>query len=514
MRLVLAGVSVIALAGLALWTRGAESLGAAAEAHRRGATYPDYADAVIPPNIAPLNLKVLESGRKFCLLVSGASGAAIEVFSGRGDMRIPVDEWRRLLTANAGGELAMDIYVKGAAGWTHFDGWRNRVAVEAIDPYVVYRYIPPIYDKWGRISLRQRDLRSFEERVLFDNERSEDAGGKTAGNACVNCHTFLNRSPAQMLVHSRPSRGGQTPGMILVRGKRAEKVDTRVGGRGAASYAAWRPDGKQLAFSRNSLLQIFHTAGVEVREVVDRDSDLGLYDLDTGKVHTVPQISRPDHLETWPAWSPDGRYLYFSSARQLSSDRKNPPPNWDSIRYDLARVSFDAGTGEWGEAETVVSGAQLGRSVSQPQVSPDGRFLMFTGHDHGSFPIFQPSADLYLVELHGGAVRRIDEINSERADSYHSWSGNSRWVIFASKREDGMFARLYLAHLGEDGRFGKAFVLPQEDPGFYERCLMTFNRPELIASPVEVGAAELTRAINSGAGGPAAQGAEEPYQRR
>jgi hypothetical protein len=172
MRLVLAGVSVVALAGLALWTRGAESLGVAAEAHRRAATYPDYADAVIPPNIAPLNLKVLESGRKFCLRVSGASGAAIEVCSGSGDMRIPAEAWRQLVAANAGGELAMDIYVKGATGWTHFDRWRNRVAVDGIDPYVVYRYIPPIYDKWGRISLRQRDLRSFEERVLFDNERS------------------------------------------------------------------------------------------------------------------------------------------------------------------------------------------------------------------------------------------------------------------------------------------------------------------------------------------------------
>ena len=49
---------------------------------------------------------------------------------------------------------------------------RNRIAADQIDPYVVYRFLPPVYDKWGRMSLRERDLRSFEERVLFDNQQT------------------------------------------------------------------------------------------------------------------------------------------------------------------------------------------------------------------------------------------------------------------------------------------------------------------------------------------------------
>lgn len=143
---------------------------------------------------------------------------------------------------------------------------------------------------------------------------------------------------------------------------------------------------------------------------------------------------------------------------------------------------------------------------------------MFTGHDHGSFPIFQSSSDLYLVDLSRIATlpttpRRLDEINSGRADSYHSWSSTGRWVIFSSKREDGMFTRLYLTHLEPDGRFGKPFVMPQEDPEFYSPCLMAFNRPELIAEPVTVSARELARAINSAAGGvPPAKPAEEVWQ--
>lgn len=513
----------LAAAGLAALRSRAESLAGYAEARRPAAMYPEYAGTVIPPNIAPLNFEVREPGEKYCVRVSAAAGAPIEVFSAGPRLRFPAEAWRALLQANAGGELRIDIFARRESRWSHFETVRNRIAAEEIDPYVVYRYLPPVYDKWGPISIRQRDLATFDERVLIDNTRSVDPDGRSAGGGCFNCHTFLNHAPDQMLLHFRPGSGtGQGPAMVLARGGKAEKIDTRVNGRGAASYASWHPSGKLIAFSRNSLLQIFHTAGPEVRDVIDRDSDLALYEVDSGRMYTVPQISRPDRLETWPNWSADGRYLYFSSARTPTGDKKDLPLQYDKVRYDLARVSFDPAAGSWGDVETVVSSEALGRSISLPVVSPDGHYLMFTGHEYGSFPIFQPSSDLYLLDLRGrGGPRRIDEINSDRADSYHSWSSNSHWVIFSSKREDGMFARLFISHTEGDGRFGRPFVLPQEDPGFYARCLMTFNRPELITKPVPAAAAELTRAINSTArqasheaAPPAAAGSatDEPYQ--
>jgi Tol biopolymer transport system component len=424
-------------------------------------------------------------------------------------MQIQPGAWRSLLAANPGGELKMDVYAQGEGGWLHFDTAQIRIAAEEIDPYVVYRYIPPIYNTWDRISLRQRDLRSFDERSLLDTQRSLDRDGKSAG-VCINCHTFLNHGASQMLIQTRPGqKASQIPAMILVQNGHARKVDTRIGGSAAATYTSWHPSGKLLVFSRNRIVQMLHTAGVETREVVDTDADLGVYRVDTGQMYTVPQISRPDRLETFPTWSPDGRYLYFTSA-PVWTDRKKPSPvKYDTVQYDLDRIAYDPATDRWGEVETVVAAAQLHKSISLPLVSPDGQFLIFCGHDYGSFPIYQPSSDLYLLDLRQiqsspvvGKIepRRLDEINSSQSDSYHSWSSNGRWIIFTSKRDDGVFARLYVAHFDASGRFGKPFLLPQQDPDFYGRCLMTFNRPELLREPVTVSEAELARAMDSPAG--------------
>ena len=89
---------------------GAENVEQYAEAHRPAAMYPDYSGTVIPPNLAPMNLQVLEQGRKFRLRVSAAAGPPLEVFDTGGDMRIPLKAWRKLLDANRGGDLRMDIY--------------------------------------------------------------------------------------------------------------------------------------------------------------------------------------------------------------------------------------------------------------------------------------------------------------------------------------------------------------------------------------------------------------------
>jgi hypothetical protein len=88
-------------------------------------------------------------------------------------------------------------------------------------------------------------------------------------------------------------------------------------------------------------------------------------------------------------------------------------------------------------------------------------------------------------------------VNSPRSESWHSWSSNSRWIAFASKRRDGLFARVYFSFVDESGQAHKPFLLPQKDPTFYDRLLKTYNVPELVPVAAPVQSRTLGRAIRT-----------------
>jgi Tol biopolymer transport system component len=244
-------------------------------------------------------------------------------------------------------------------------------------------------------------------------------------------------------------------------------------------------------------MQFFHTARAEPRDVADFASDIALYLTDADKVVSTGAIADPDYLETYPAWSADGKYLYFSRARVLwSDDPAIPPAHYDELRYDIARIAYDIESGEWGEVETVLSAAETGLSMTQPRPSPEGRFLLFCGSEYGCFPIYDESADICLMDLGTGEWRRL-ALNSDRQDTWRSWSSNGRWFVFSSKRGNGVVARPYIAYFGPDGQVGRPFVLPQRDPAFYEGYLQTFNLPELSPYPIPATEGEMLRAARS-----------------
>jgi hypothetical protein len=108
---------------------------------------------------------------------------------------------------------------------------------------------------------------------------------------------------------------------------------------------------------------------------------------------------------------------------------------------------------------------------------------------YGNFPPYQPAADLYEYAVDCRQLRKL-EVNSDQCDSYPCWSSNGRWIVFSSKRRDGLFARPYFSHRDERGRFSKPVLLPQRDPGFYDSFINNFNRPELVTGPVVAGAKE------------------------
>jgi len=159
------------------------------------------------------------------------------------------------------------------------------------------------------------------------------------------------------------------------------------------------------------------------------------------------------------------------------------------------RIAYDINTDTWGKPEVVLAAADTGRSNVLPRISPDGKFLLFCTLNFGNFAAFNRTSDLWMLELKTGKHRRLD-ISSDQADAYHSWSSNSRWIVFSSKRLDGFLARPYLSYVDETGRAHKAFILPQEDPAFYDSYIRIFNVPELVSEPVVLKQRDIARALH------------------
>ncbi|MHC4417351.1 MAG: TolB family protein [Planctomycetota bacterium] len=449
---------------------------------------PDYHGTVIPPNIAPLNFLIQEDGLLYYVKIYSPKGKPIEVVSKSPKIIIPDQSWRRLLSTNRGEQIAFDIFVKAKDGkWTAFSTLTSSIASEPIEDYLVYRKIHPAHGVWKEIGVYQRDLQTFDETIVLDNRYFK--------RGCLNCHAFCNNRTDKMLIGIRSEKYGSSA--VLAEDGTVSKIGTKFG------YTSWHPSGRLAAYSVNYVGQFFHSAREEVRDVIDLDSFVAYYSLDSETVKTSPDLSKKDRLETYPAWSPDGRYLYFCSAPIWWADRKRIiPEQYDQIKYDLLRIRYDIDRDQWGPLETILSAHDTGLSILEPRISPDGRWLLFCMCNYGCFPVYQQSSDLYLMDLKAASqtgqykYRRLN-INSDQSESWHSWASNSRWIAFSSKRDFGVFTRIYFSYVDQTGRVYKPILMPQKDPTFYDSCLNTYSVPELITQPVRVTGEKLGQIVRS-----------------
>jgi hypothetical protein len=445
--------------------------------------YPDYSSTVIPPNIAPLNFLVQEAGSYYLARIYSDKGEAIEVSGRSPKILIPVGRWHELLDKNRQGLLHFDIFVrKDKHRWVRYRTITSKIAGEDIDGFLVYRRMHQTHTPInGRIGIFQRNLSNFDELLVLDN-RHYMLG-------CVNCHSFCQKRPGEALLGVREDDYFT----LFIEKDRVSKIRTKLG------YTTWHPSGRLAAFSIDNLPIFFHSAGKEFLDTVDLNSALAYFVVDSKTVRTSPEISRQDRLETWPNWSADGRYLYFcSSPLTWPGNTAVIPEGFDKIKYDLVRISYDIEDDKWGEVETVLSAQDTGLSISMPRTSPDGRWLMFCMCNYGYFTPWQPSSDLYIMDLEAAKAsghyeyRRLD-INSDESEAWHSWSSNSRWFVFSSKREHGGFTRSYISYVDETGMVYKPLVLPQKDPEFYSYCLDAFNTPEFATVPMAAAGERLSR---------------------
>lgn len=439
--------------------------------------YPDYSGISIPVNIAPLNFLIENEGNAYYVVLKGADGTKLESSSRKGIVQFPERAWSKFLVANRGEKVDGQIFVKNKKEWIAFAPFYYQVVNDRVDPFLYYRLLYPGYESWKEISIVQRSMNSFDEETVVKNTVVKEN--------CVNCHAFNHQNPENFMFHMRGSMGGT---YILDEGElKRFNLKTKEMKNGAV-YPRWHPSGKFIAFSSNKVVQRFHSSDPKKIEVSDLNSSLVLYDVDRNEMLRVEMEKEGPFMDTYPEWSPDGTYLYFCRAQQIGEVY-----NYSEIKYNLYRVKFNPQKRIFGNPELVFDAAARGKSVSFPRISPQGDHLILTLHDYGCFPIWHAEADLYSINLNDYSIREC-KVNSEFTESYHTWSSNGRWLVFSSKRGDGLCARPYLTYVDKKGETSKPFLLPQKNPVSYRESIKTYNIPEFGHSRVDFTPGEIRSA--------------------
>ena len=180
----------------------------------------------------------------------------------------------------------------------------------------------------------------------------------------MNCHTYANQNPDLSMMYVR----GPSGGAILNHNGKLSKLNIP-----GSVYFCFSPSGRYITYSTQKIIPAFHSDPSKRLEVYDTSSNVYVADMEKHRVISSPLLSDSLKFETFPTFSPDGKFIYYCAA-----DTVRLPSDIHQLQYRLVRIPFDEATGTIGtQVDTLFSE----RSVCHPRISPDGRDLLYTVAD-------------------------------------------------------------------------------------------------------------------------------------
>jgi serine/threonine protein kinase/Tol biopolymer transport system component len=246
-----------------------------------------------------------------------------------------------------------------------------------------------------------------------------------------------------------------------------------------AATPAWSRDGRLIAYRSNDTIWISGDDGGNPREITRRElptlwhsqpafarhgntlafvrqigrqrSELAVVDIKTGAVRN---ITNDGALALSPVWSPDDRFIYFTSSRggtlsvwkiEVASGRSEPitagQDNNEEIDLsaDGTRLAFSSARGNIGLAEMSLDSARQNavtwlttdsaRGETAPRYSPDGRRIVYFTNRNGL-----ETDNLWVTDADGRNARRI--VEDGRLNLAPRWSADGEAILFWSRAAD------------------------------------------------------------------------------
>lgn len=157
---------------------------------------------------------------------------------------------------------------------------------------------------------------------------------------------------------------------------------------------AWSPNGRYIAYTSYKA----------------HNPDLYIFDIRTGRSR---KISRHKGLNSGAAWSPDGSKIAYSASR----GRAKMDIYVTGIRGGSPRCLTCSHTPKWS-------------SNLSPSWSPDGSKITYVSTRHGSPQIF-------VMDSNGGNSRRLTTIG--KYNQSPKWSPDGKWIMFTGRDEKNAF---------------------------------------------------------------------------
>lgn len=428
-----------------------------------------YDGASFPANIAPPKVRWedrVDNVWRLTLQVAD-SDAVWRVVTDQTEWRPDAATWGAIKRAAAGRWLELEVRGclvengKRVGQTVYVDSLRFRISEHAADPVIVYPFVSPLFHALKAPSIYYRDIRNFENGEVLPGE----------GRFCTNCHCFpgnpdLPEEDLTLAIAVRAQLGLESGRRILGLYNFSSRQGRQVPIN--SFFMSWDPDGRKIAVTGGKVIYSRPLITLETQEFYVLEADLQIVDARTGEHAYLPGDDLPEYMECFPTWSPDGKTIVFSRDVEFAKEKRKT----GEAKYGLYRIPYNEGKG--GVATPVPGAHDNGLSNFAPRYSPDGKWVVFNKGDVAS--LVKPRADLWILSTEQGATPRELECNTAWSmDSHHSWSSNSRWLLFSAKRDDGIFARMYITEIDERGHASPPVEVPT-----LGQTMLCYNVPEFV----------------------------------
>jgi dipeptidyl aminopeptidase/acylaminoacyl peptidase len=165
------------------------------------------------------------------------------------------------------------------------------------------------------------------------------------------------------------------------------------------SEATWSPDGKFIAFTSNRT------------EDPDSNYNSDIWVVPADGKGDIRRVTSNPGADSSPAWSPDGKFIAHTSITDA-----------DAILYATPHLAVSSADGK----ETRILTEQIDRWVYQPRFSTDGKAIRFLLEDSGE-------QNLVRIAAKGKNLAVNREISGENVVSSFSQAGNGTMAVLVSR---------------------------------------------------------------------------------